>query len=271
MTPRHDSRPCRLLTRSLRLASLAVALLTCWLTPLSASADRKIFAHTYPYGTLPAGALELEHYLDAAFDEVDDPATEDVEEGLLRPSWTHQVEVEMGLTDRLDLGFYNVARQKPFESFEYRGVKLRSRYRFGDEGDFLLDPAVYLEAAYFGDEIKFEQRSILAKRFGALEASLNLKFEQEFKLKPDKTEFELLFIPSFGLGYHITEHVALAAEYLGRMKVEHGELEYFAHYLGPVVSVAGRTFWWTIGVHPELNAVEERPDLLARSVFALMF
>ncbi|MBW2457947.1 MAG: hypothetical protein JRI68_25805, partial [Deltaproteobacteria bacterium] len=65
---------------------------------------------------------------------------------------------------------------------------------------------------------------------------------------------------------------ALAAEYLGRMKVEHGELEYFVHYLGPVLSVAGqRTWWWTIGVHPELNAIDARPDVLARSVFALLF
>jgi len=71
------------------------------------------------------------------------------------------------------------------------------------------------------------------------------------------------------LGYHVSENVALAAEYLGRMKVEHGEIDYFAHYLGPVVSVAGRRFWWTLGVHPELNAVDARPDVLARSVFAV--
>ncbi|MBW2457130.1 MAG: hypothetical protein JRI68_21620 [Deltaproteobacteria bacterium] len=146
----------------------------------TAHADRKIFAYTYPYGTLPQGGLELEHYLDATFDEADDPGTEDVEESLLRPSWTHQMEIEIGLTDRLDVGFYNVARQKAFESFEYRGVKLRSRYRFGDEGDFVLDPAVYLEAAYFGDEIEIEQRTILDKRFGAVETSRNLMLEQEF-------------------------------------------------------------------------------------------
>lgn len=252
--------------------AVAVALLAIvvgWALP--ARADRRIFGYTYPYMTLPEGGFELEHYTDARiWDELDDPATPNDVETDYEIDWKHQVEAEYGITDHWDFGLYQVLRQKPFDSFRYEGMKLRTRYRFAEEGQLFVDPALYVEAGFFGDEVSLEQIVILGKRFGRLEVDLNLKFEEKFQVKGgDEWEFE--FFPSLGVGYHITEWVALGVEYFGKMVMEEGEYEYFANYVGPTISVQGNHFWWTITFQPEVTALADAPTYQARSLFAVVF
>jgi len=236
----------------------------------SASADRRIFGFTYPYMTLPQGGFELEHYLDAKiFDELDDPSTDDVEtEHAIE--WKHQVEAEYGITDHWDFGLYQVFSQGPFGSLGYDGTKLRSRYRFAEEGQLFVDPAVYLEVGFFDDEVKLEQIAILGRKFGPVELALNLKFEEVFQIKGGDT-FEFEFYPSFGVGYHVNEYFAVGLEYMGKMKMEDGEYEYFVHYLGPSLSVHGNHFWWTVAFEPQLGGRDASPDYQARSIFAVVF
>ena len=246
---------------------LGLALL---LIPSTSSADRRIFAKTYPYMTLPKGGFEIEHYLDADLRRVDDPDTHLIENGY-RPSWTMQVEFEYGITDRLDFGFYTVFRQKAYQDFELRGVKLRSRYRLFDEGVLPVDTALYLELVYYGDEVKIEEIIILARKFGSVETAVNFKFEEEFKLKGPETEFEFVFVPSVGVGYHFNPNVSLGLEWYGKLKVEHGEAEDFINYLGPAISVAGNHFFWTVLVAAQLNGVDDGVGIQARSLFGIQF
>lgn len=254
----HKERVARLLLAAFVVTGIALLLVG------EARADRRIFGFTYPYMTMPEGNLEIEHYIDAAFSETDDPSTTEIEDGL-EPSWRHQLELEYAITDRLDLGFYNVFRQRAFEPLEYRGVKLRSRYRFGNPGDFFVDPAIYGEMFYFGDEFGFEQILILSRSLNDVEFALNLKFEEEFKAD----EIELVFNPTFGVGYHFNETFALAAEYFGELVVEDGEVEDMAHMIGPAVSIATGSFWWTVAVRFQVSALAQEPDFVARSIFAI--
>ncbi len=245
------------------------SILTLPCTTHEARADRRLFAFSYPYATLPKGGFEVEYYLDAGFRRADNPATPTILESRYRPAWEHQLEFEYGITDKLDFGFYNVFRQSEFGSFGYRGAKLRSRYRFFEQGEHVVDPSLYLEVGYFGDEIELEQRLILSRRFGRFEASLNLTLEQEIELGAE-AEVAFLVIPSVGAGYHLSEHVALSLEYFGRVKIEEGALAYSAHYLGPTLSVMGRHFWWTVSFQSQLTSVDSRPRFLARSIFAIV-
>ena len=247
-----------------RAAALAFVVIT--LIAAEAMGDRRIFARSYPYMTLPAGGFEIEHYLDVGLKRVDDPDTKRIESKFM-PSWTTQVEFEYGITDRLDFGFYSVFRQKAFEDFKFRGVKLRSRYRFLDEGVLPVDPAVYVEFAYYGDEVKFEQILIVARRFGKLESSVNFKFEEKIKYGGPETEFVFEFIPSIGIGYHFNNNVSLALEYYGKLEVEDGETEDFDSYLGPTISVAGRHFFWTVLLATKLNGIEDSAECQVRSLF----
>lgn len=234
-----------------------------------ARADRRIFGWTYPYMTLPQGVLELEHYLDIKLNGYDNPATEKVERDWNAVDWQHQVEFEYGITDHVDFGFYNVFGQSPFGDFVYKGAKIRSRYRFSDEGVLALDPALYLEFGYFGKEIKLEEMLILGKKLGRFELALNVKGEQELILEDNSWEFEL--IPMLGVGYHITNSIAVGLEYYGKAKFEEGDMEYFVSYLGPTVSFSGRSFFWTIAAQPQLGVDRDRAAVQIRSLFGARF
>ena len=56
-------------------AAVIIALAGSLLLAGPARADRRIFAFTYPYMTLPGGSFEMEHYLDLGLQGWDDPAT----------------------------------------------------------------------------------------------------------------------------------------------------------------------------------------------------
>ncbi len=249
------------------ILSLSLVAFGLFLALPEAKADRRIFGYTYPYMTLPKGAFELEHYLDMDLNGWDDPNTPKTEHEWTEVDWRHQVEFEYGITDNLDFGLYNVFSQKPYENFAYDGLKLRSRYRFGERGEYGLDPAIYSEVGYFGDEVKLEQMLILSKVIDKWELSFNLKGEQEYKIKDKEWEFEVL--PLFGFGYHFNEHVALSLEYYGQLKIEEGEIEYYANYFGPALSVAGGPFFWTLAVQPQLGARDSIAAVQIRSLFGI--
>ena len=254
----------------MRRIGLAVLFLAAFVMVTGeARADRRIFGWTYPYMTLPQGVLEMEHYLDIKLNGYDDPSTDKVEEDWTEVDWQHQVEFEYGITDNLDFGFYNVFGQKPFGDFGYKGAKIRSRYRFADEGVLAIDPALYVEFAYYGAEIKIEEMLILAKKLGRFELALNIKGEQELVLADNAWEFEV--IPMFGVGYHITNAVAVGLEYYGKAKFKDGDFDYFASYLGPTVSVAGKSFYWTIAAQPQLGTDKDRAAVQVRSLFGVQF
>ncbi len=234
----------------------------------SASADRRAFPYTYGYMTLPKGGFEIEHYLDAKIARFDDPDTAD-EEDDVGVDWRHQIELEYGITDRLDFGFYNVFEQKEHGDFEYKGLKLRSRYRFGDPGAWFADPAVYVELIVYRDKIKLEEMLIVAKQLGKLELATNIKIEQGWAIEGGD-EFVFEVIPSVGIAYHITPWLAAGVEYVGKVELEGGEVSH-SHFAGPSLSLSGKRFYWSVGVHPELaSSSGSRLRLQARSLFGIM-
>jgi hypothetical protein len=253
----------------IRLIFVIATLTALFAFPTTGRADRRIFGYTYPYQTLPKGMLELEHYLDLGLAGWDNPATPAVEESWSAPDWRHQLEFEYGISDHLDFGFYNVFRQKPYGTLKYEGLKVRSRYRFGEQGQRAIDPAIYLEVAYSGEAVKLEQMLILSKVLGKFEFTMNAKIEQEFGFKAKKWEYEAL--PLMGIGYHFNHHLALALEYYGKLKVEEGKVEYFVSYLGPAISVAGNQFFWTLALQPQLGDRVGLATIQLRSLFGAMF
>jgi hypothetical protein len=235
--------------------SLVVFVVATLGVALPARADRRIFAYTYPYMTLPQGSVELEHYLDLGLRGPtvawEGPTTTATQRNWLHPTWQHQVEVEYGITDRLDFGFYNVFQQDASGELHFEGVKLRSRYRFADPGVYPVDTGVYLEYVYFGEMMEVEERLILSKILGRVEVAFNLMAEQELELGPK--EWEYVFTPSLGVGYHFSPAFAAGLEYVGRMVVEEEEVEYYVNYVGPTVSVASGPFYWTLTAQAQLG------------------
>ena len=234
-----------------------------------ARADRKGFAWTYPYMTLPEGSLELEHYLDVKLNDWDDPDAAEKDGSWSQVDWQHQVEVEYAVTDRLDFGLYNVFRQKPYGEFKYRGAKFRGRYRLAEEGALFVDPAAYMEVAYYGDEVKLEEMLILGRWLGPVQLALNIKVEQEYKLESESWKHEI--IPTFAIGYHFTPRFSVGIEYYGKLEIEDGEAGDFQSYLGPTISVLGKKIWWTLGVQPALAGNGDGAEIQIRSVMGILF
>ena len=71
-------------------------LLTLLLMAPTARADRRTFAFTYGYMTLPKGGLEAEHYLDAKIRRRDNPDTAEIEN-----KWPEQTPLAIG--DRMEI------------------------------------------------------------------------------------------------------------------------------------------------------------------------
>ncbi|MFA6107143.1 MAG: hypothetical protein WDA75_00110, partial [Candidatus Latescibacterota bacterium] len=82
---------------------------------------------TYESLTLTSGEGELETYF--TLSSPDKGALEG------RTSVEHQVELEVGMSERLDCGLYQVFGQAPGEALTYEGYKLRGRYRLGPPGE----------------------------------------------------------------------------------------------------------------------------------------
>ena len=90
-------------------------------------ADQRHFVWTYEYKTVSQGEVEFEHYYTTSY-----PNSSDLSENL---KINHQFEIEVGMNDRFDFAFYHQFEQ--FQSnFEYKGYKLRWRYRIGEKNKY---------------------------------------------------------------------------------------------------------------------------------------
>ena len=138
-------------------------------------ADNRRYVWTYEYQTLPAGKGEFEHYTTLSSLDMRHPKGNTTAE--------HQIELEVGMTDKFDFGIYQIFRQNPGEALSYEGYKLRSRYRFGERGEYFVDPLIYLEYKGKADlsEHEIEGKIIFAKDFGKINIALNPIFVYEYE------------------------------------------------------------------------------------------
>ena len=167
-----------------------------------ASASPRPLPFTYPYETLDKGELELELYGDMTplRVEADPPA----KGRLWEPAYQLQNEFEYGLTDRIELGFYQVFEAQPAgngsNAMTFDGFKWRVRGRLAEAGQWPVDVALYLELETLHDETSLEEKIILGKRFGRLHWMANLWVEEseERPLDSDARSFHFVINPTTG-------------------------------------------------------------------------
>lgn len=225
---------------------------------------------SYPYETLPAGKLELEQYTDLVPVRVEKEKPDGTLDGVTSLRSVLNTELEVGLTDRLEFGWYFQFRQgasagTPFLRFS--GVKQRLRYRFAEAGELPIDIGVYLEVAEFHDEIEFEEKVILAKRFDALYVVANLWVEQEWYFQTD--EMKYIFNPTLGASYELLPTFIVGAEYWARGRFDKDSMTNPAdpnnsdaptgthHYLGPTFMFQTGDVFLSLGVYARLDGLGE--------------
>lgn len=155
----------------LRLAS-AVTLAVLAASSSAARADVRSFTHTYEYSTVPEGrtAVELWHTQGRS---TWDKTSPQFYQGIL--------EIEHGITDHWDMAMYTVLAQvatedpATSEGLHLDSVRLETRYRFADRGEWPIDTLVYLELAKdFGQSVyEIEGKVIGARDFDKVTVAAN--------------------------------------------------------------------------------------------------
>lgn len=241
-----------------RVALLAATVAAAWLgVAAAAHANPRPMPFTYGYPSQPKGAFEVEQYVDLVPMRVakeSDGGTQAV----TAVRSVLQTELEYGLTDRLELGWYFVFRQGASASttaLQFAGVKQRLRLRLAEAGQWPIDIGLYIEFAEFYDEIEFEQKIILSRRFGRATLAANLWVEQEFKFQENRWLF--FYNPTVALSYELSPHVSLGIEYWARGRFDDASAG-AVHYLGPTVLLQSGEFWMTLGAYARMDDITEK-------------
>jgi hypothetical protein len=236
------------------LQAVAVSLAVVALSSAPAHADVRSFTHTYEYSTVPQGrtAVELWHTQGRA---TWDKSSPQFYEGIL--------EIEHGITDHWDMAFYTVIGQLAGDAMtttplSLEEVKLETRYRLADRGEWPVDTLLYLELAkHFGESVYgIEGKVIVARDFDKVTVAANAITEVLVGNDQAETEVELGW--AAGVTYTAHPKVRIGAETWGALEEE--ELYLSA---GPAVNLSpSSNFWVTMtagfGLTDEAEAFSAR-------------
>ncbi|MDB4993359.1 MAG: hypothetical protein JWM74_791 [Myxococcaceae bacterium] len=249
---------------------LAVATTAALLgAPVLAQASPRTLPFTYPYETLPEGAAEVEIYADQTPLRVfEDPGGDPTKGKLWEPYYRLQTELEYGITNRWEIGFYQVFQAEPQDggdnTLKFDGFKWRVRTRIAEAGELPVDIGLYLELETLHDEWALEEKILLSRQFGKLRALANLWVEQEVTRPFDGSksgELEFIVNPTAGLTYQVTPVFHPGIEYWGRGMLEpEGEgvdrqNSKVHHFVGPTLHFNFGKLWLSAGLYAHLNDI----------------
>jgi hypothetical protein len=224
----------------------------------TASANPRPLPFTYPTDSLAKGTIEIEQFVDLTPVRVDDGSKPS-----FAPITQFTTEVEVGVTDRLEIGMY-FAFYDDLTAFHWDAIKQRARYRFADPGEWPIDVALYLELETMHDELSLEEKVLLAKRFGRWHGMANVWVEQTERRAFDEVQRSLHFIvnPTMGVVYQATPIFQPGIEYWARgefgtvgdsaAEIENNRIH---HFIGPTAFLDFGKLWWSVGVYANLTNV----------------
>ncbi len=230
----------------------------------TANANPHPLPFSYPYETLPAGKVEIEQYMDFVPVRVERERLDGTLEGVWGVRSVLTTELELGLTDNLEAGFYFQFRQgasgtTPFMRFD--GVKQRLRYRFAETGELPVDIGLYLEIAEFQNELEFEEKILLSKRLADVVVVANLWVEQEWYFQDSTTKY--IYNPTVGVAYEITPRFHMGLEYWARGRFDDTSDDPVTagddapikthHYAGPTFLYQQGPMFFSLGVYARLD------------------
>lgn len=217
-------------------------------------ADWRSYVWTYEYSTMPKGAHEIEYYLTL---KVPDRSRSDIN------TWQHWLELEYGITDRWDAAMYQMWKKTntaASSTFDYDGFKVRTRYRFGEQGENFIDTELYLEYIRDNDLSEpsvGEAKLILAKDFGNFNISYNQIIERNLE-REGKTNYEYVIGASYALLPDFKLGIESKGSYSGR-----------EYAIGPTISWVGSKFWVSLGGVFGLN--QRAADAETRMIIGIPF
>ena len=155
------------------------------------------------YATAERGEFAVELYNDVNFAEADNDDSYNSK---------HQMELEYGITDHLQLAYYEVYTWDRTKDWERHELKIEAKARFAEAGQWPVDVALYTEYKnpnghrdQASDEL--ENKVILSKTFGPWNVVGNFVFEKKLNTHSD-WEFEY----TAGISYALTPKTRVGLE-----------------------------------------------------------
>ena len=175
-----------------------------WMSTAMAEAHRRDYLLNQPYHTAKRGEVEVELYNDMNFSEADNDESYNSR---------HQVELEYGLLDHLQLAYYEVYEWNRSNDWERAAFKMEAQVRLAEAGQWPLDVAFYSEYKnpdghrdVHSDEI--ENKVIVSKDLGPWNLVGNWVSEKAINVH-SHWEFEY----TAGVSYALTPRTRLGLEW----------------------------------------------------------
>ncbi|UCC44200.1 MAG: hypothetical protein JSU65_13985 [Candidatus Zixiibacteriota bacterium] len=212
------------------LLTLILLLIAC----SSSLADRRKYAWTYQFVTIPKDAVEMEFYQTTRLKQ-DEPNL-----------WEYRIEVEHGITNRWDISVYQIFSQVQGEAFRWDAFQIRTRVKLAEPGRFVLNPLLYLEyrrKAELAVPNKIEAKFVLGRNFGRWNLAVNPVYELFWA--PGKPTHEIGL--DVGCSRELSYKVSLGLEAISRIELLEHEKDHKSLYLGPAMSLASGPAFYTVG------------------------
>jgi hypothetical protein len=220
---------------------------------------------------LPEGELELELYTDVKPLRVPANAADPAAGELWSPAIRLQNEFEYGLTDRVELAFYQVFQSSPKagggSAFQFDGLIWRVRTRLAEAGDWPVDVGLYFEIETMRDELALEAKVLLQRRIGQFRWIANLWAEEEFERPFDAKEqgraAHFIINPTTGIAFEVTPSFHPGIEYFARGQVDPSgdtaqarDRSRVHQFAGPTLHLNWGRLWWSVGLYAHLNDID---------------
>ena len=221
-----------------------------------ADAAERPFVYSYEAKRYVPGSFEMENWVtwknDTDFDRLD---------------FRH--ELEWGITERFQLGFYLVdwrwqERNGESESL-YHDTAIEGIYNIFNPNEDPIGLSLYGEVAVGEDLLEIESKVLVQKNMGPVSLVYNLIIESEWE-EDGLSEVKGEWGNTLGLGYQINPKFSFGLEALHEMEIaDWQDTEDSAIYLGPNFSTSVGPAWLTFAGLWELTDTGE-PDFQLRAI-----
>ena len=213
----------------------------------AAAADWRPYTFSYGYMTASKGEREIEFYTD--YDE----------KGTVY-NLKNQLEFEYGITEHWMASIYGVFSGSNTKPYGFSQTKFQTRYRFGELGRYIVDPALYFEYKMGVDGTRaLEIKEILSKDFGEWNITTNIVLEKELSSSKDWDKGYTL-----GVSRMLSESTRGGFEAKGSLKGDNSEL-----YIGPSFAMIGENLKMNIAAG--LGATTASKSFIFRNIISYEF
>ena len=251
-----------------RTAFMALAVATSlFASALPASAGQRKFAYTYETTTAPKGAVEFENQVTWKRGNF---------EGKKTNQFDFRHELEIGVTDRLQIGFYvadwtynDADAQK---HLRYQHSAIEAIYSLTNPTTDWIGSALYLEVAAAKSLLEIEGKLLLQKNVGPFTIAYNAIIEGEWAGVHLADEHNGEFAETLGVSFELNRNFGLGAELVHEIALpEWEEAEDSIVFAGPNVSVHAGRFFATAACLFQLTDIADEPDVQTRLIFGFSF